>query len=298
MAEYYKGWVKQAAPETIGLTWRTPHKTTGNDLRMSTLQEMDITLDTSRYHICVPIDGSETYRVAGQRYVIKPGQYFILNPGQEVRAEGKMPKAVNGFCLFLSMETLSEAAQDMELNSNQTISSPSREFILKNYHLEENAFGRHLQKLLPQLLYPDNMLMDWEVFYGDLAVQLLQTHCQISQQLKAIPYTGAATKEEIYKRISMVNNYILECYAQPISLDILEKVGLFSKYHVVRLYRLLYGMTPYQHVLQLRIEKAKSLLRKEFSPTEVAYMLSFSDRRAFSKVFKKWVGVAPGNYHP
>lgn len=296
MAEYYKGSVKQAAPEAIGLTWRRPQKAIGDDLRMSTLHEMDITLDTSRYHICIPIDGAEPYRVEGQQYVIKPGQYFILNPGQEVRAEGKMPTEVNGFCLFLSKETLSSAAQGMEFTTDQANGSPSREFIVKNYHLQENPFGRHLLKLLPALLTPRDTLIDWEVFYGDLAMQLLQTHSQIHRQLAAIPYTRVATREEIYRRMGEVHHYISECYAQPISLDTLEKVALFSKYHVVRLYRLLYGMTPYQHILQLRIEKAKSLLQKEFSPTEVAYMLSFSDRRAFSKVFKKWVGVTPGSF--
>jgi AraC-like DNA-binding protein len=46
----------------------------------------------------------------------------------------------------------------------------------------------------------------------------------------------------------------------------------------------------------LRIQRAMELLRQNISPTEAAYLLSFSDRRAFAKVFKKITGVSPAHF--
>ena len=112
-------------------------------------------------------------------------------------------------------------------------------------------------------------------------------------KLQAIPSVRTLTKQEIYRRLSRAHVFILENFAEPVSLGDLEKVAFFSKFHIVRLYRHIYGLTPHQHILRLRIERAKALLRKNHSPTEVALQLSFSGRRAFAKTFKKVVGVSP-----
>ena len=121
-------------------------------------------------------------------------------------------------------------------------------------------------------------------------MNFLKAHRQIGQQLQDIPSVRTITKQEIHRRISLAYAYILENFANPFSLADIEKVAFLSKYYIIRLYRCVYGCTPYQHVLKLRIQKAKELLVKNYSPSEIAFQLSFSDRRAFSKAFKKVVG--------
>lgn len=54
------------------------------------------------------------------------------------------------------------------------------------------------------------------------------------------------------------------------------------------------GMAPYQYHLQLRINRAKELLRgTAFSVKEIAATLGFRDPYHFSKIFKKHAGVSP-----
>jgi len=56
------------------------------------------------------------------------------------------------------------------------------------------------------------------------------------------------------------------------------------------------GMTIYQTYLKLKIDEAKKLIRKNFSFSEIADKLCFDSVSTFTFVFKKHVGMTPGEY--
>ena len=58
-----------------------------------------------------------------------------------------------------------------------------------------------------------------------------------------------------------------------------------------------FGTTPNNYLLNMRIEKAKKLLKHPNAYiTEIAYGCGFSDPKYFSRCFKKFVGVTPSDY--
>lgn len=57
-----------------------------------------------------------------------------------------------------------------------------------------------------------------------------------------------------------------------------------------------FGMTMAKFILFKRIEKAKTLLKENFTVAEVADKTGFSDFNYFGKVFKKEVGLSPSAY--
>ena len=300
MAAHVKGTIKQITTESETLTWSTPKPWYGNEIKYTSLLEIDAELDTSRFHISIPIAGTEPYLVDGKNYSAKVGEYFVFNPTQTAQASGVFKSSVDGYCIFIDEKTMLDVANTNSLSVKELLDSPfeyswqQQEFMVKSFRLNENYFGQYLSRLQERLLtHPNNQFIDWDAFYFELATKFLQTHRQIGLHLNAIPSTNTISKHEIYRRLSLAYSYILDNFANPFSLEDLSKVALFSKYYTLRLYRKIYGLTPYKHVLLLRIDRAKKLLQKNYSPTEVAHQLSFSDRRAFSKVFKKIVGMAP-----
>ena len=70
-----------------------------------------------------------------------------------------------------------------------------------------------------------------------------------------------------------------------------------SESQTIRLFKNLYGITPYAYVLNKKIDFAKKLLTDtSLSVKEVATKLHFSDEYYFSNIFKKKVGVSPLRY--
>jgi AraC family transcriptional regulator len=78
-----------------------------------------------------------------------------------------------------------------------------------------------------------------------------------------------------------------------------EMAGLvhLSPYHFGRLFKQTVGKSPYQFILQLKIDCAKKLIKKNNGPiSEVAYQLNFSDQSHFSNAFRKATGISPRQY--
>jgi AraC-like DNA-binding protein len=58
------------------------------------------------------------------------------------------------------------------------------------------------------------------------------------------------------------------------------------------------GMSPYQYLLHMKIQKAKELLVKgEMTVKEISYKLAFDNPYYFSRLFKKKTGVSPSKWN-
>ena len=76
----------------------------------------------------------------------------------------------------------------------------------------------------------------------------------------------------------------------------LETMG-YSYAHLERVFRSVYGITPLEYVNATRIEKAKMLLaNRKDRIKEVAVLAGFNNPRYFSKVFRRSVGMTPGEF--
>jgi len=82
-----------------------------------------------------------------------------------------------------------------------------------------------------------------------------------------------------------------------IKLSELAAVVHMSEFHFARLFKQTTGISPYRFVLQLKIDQAKLLIKKEKkSCSDIAYLLNFSDQAHFSHVFKKVAGCSPRSF--
>ncbi|GEP43751.1 helix-turn-helix transcriptional regulator [Brevifollis gellanilyticus] len=70
-----------------------------------------------------------------------------------------------------------------------------------------------------------------------------------------------------------------------------------SPEHLRRLCMKELGRSPMQHLTCLRMERARQLLEASHDKLEVvAESVGYANAAIFSRVFKRWVGVAPGEY--
>lgn len=99
------------------------------------------------------------------------------------------------------------------------------------------------------------------------------------------------------EKVQQVRTFLEENFTKQISLDQLEKMFYINKFYLTRIYKETYQQTINQTITQLRITKAKELLRySKLSMTEITTSCGFQDASYFSKVFKKIEGESPQKY--
>jgi AraC-like DNA-binding protein len=86
-------------------------------------------------------------------------------------------------------------------------------------------------------------------------------------------------------------------YADPLDLDELAAAAGVSKYHFLRAFAAVYGLTPAAYLAERRIERAQDLLRAtNLTVTEVCMVVGYSSLGSFSSKFRQLVGVTPSEY--
>lgn len=82
-----------------------------------------------------------------------------------------------------------------------------------------------------------------------------------------------------------------------IAIATLAALAGYSPDHFARLFKQRFGLSPYQYILQRRVERAKALLRdRRHSIAEVAMRCGFASQAHFHTSFKARTGVTPGVY--
>lgn len=63
------------------------------------------------------------------------------------------------------------------------------------------------------------------------------------------------------------------------------------------LFRQIMGVSPHQYFLKMRLEQAQGYLQdSDLSIAQIAQLTGFEDALYFSRLFKKYFGVAPSSY--
>ena len=115
------------------------------------------------------------------------------------------------------------------------------------------------------------------------------------KQLQRIRKTVYSKQEQI-DIAKGVRNYINQNYDTDVNLDVLSHIQYVSKYHMLRLFKKYYGLTPRQYLIDKRIEKAKKHLKNGMSVTETCFAVGFNSLGSFSLLFKTKTSKSPAQY--
>jgi len=98
-------------------------------------------------------------------------------------------------------------------------------------------------------------------------------------------------------RIVKSKIYIDDNLNSDLTVDLISQQAFFSIYHYIRLFKIIYGQTPYQYLKEKRIDAAKQKLTTTDLPVmEICFECGFDSIGSFSTLFKSITGLSPRQY--
>ena len=222
--------------------------------------------------------GKRRLRCKGQDYLTAPGDLLLFNPGDNHACEGRDGLPLDYRCINIGPDVMAKAAREI--------------------------FGAEAPPAFCQPvvfhcdLIPDLRDLHTMILHGETGVKKQERfYFLLEQLLRDYAKTGIPAAEDARRaEVRAVADYLADHCGDPVSLDALGEIAGLSKYHLLRAFTKETGITPYSYLETLRIDRAKSLLKRGISTAEVAQAAGFSDQSHFTNAFKRFIGLTPGQF--
>ncbi|WP_256759707.1 helix-turn-helix domain-containing protein [Cohnella sp. WQ 127256] len=166
----------------------------------------------------------------------------------------------------------------------QTLSYQMNAWILQYPEIARKSIEIHWKDELEDLI--------WQAPNTTAIIQSLkELHSSLFDALDQEPEVEASWTEEL-------KNYLDTRYMDNIALtDVAERFGVNASY-LGRVFKRKFGHSPIDYLIQVRLAKAKQLIREKprLFFKDIAEMVGYNDPFYFSKLFKQWTGQTPREF--
>ena len=236
----------------------------------------------SNFHMIIP-SCPVPLKVDGKNYMLEKDKIFSINPFQDIGGVNIEPISTYT-AIFIDSNFLEEIVETV---CNKAKISFDNKNVAANYNL-----FRLLKVFANESV---NKQMGYEFVLECLGAQLVIYFLRyLKNNLVSDPVEFGRLEE---KGVDRAIEYIRTYYNEGFSLSDIASIANLSPYHFIRVFRAETGKTPFEYLIDVRIEMAKILLRSnEYKVTEVGMKCGFSNPSHFSTTFKKKTGFTPTKY--
>ncbi len=245
------------------------------------------------------LSGSEKYRIGNKIHSLTPGKFLVVNKGKDLDCIIDHKNVAVGICIFLSPVMVQDVHHVLskpceELLNADLLHTQKNEFYENVFSFQSYQLGNLLENVGKKLTGKGkNIVVSDELFYN-LAEQLIISQNEISGHIQKIETVKNSTKQELFRRLFIAKELIDSNPGEKLDINSISRQAALSEFHFIRMFRQVFGFSPYQYQLKKRLNKAKQLLSSNcFTVSEVAVHTGFADVFSLSKAFKKEFGCSP-----
>jgi AraC-like DNA-binding protein len=117
------------------------------------------------------------------------------------------------------------------------------------------------------------------------------------QAIKRLSIHKNTTIEDLLPKLLQARQYVESRFVESFKIhDVAKFIGL-SEFHFTRLYKVAFGITLHQHLIQLRLDNARQLLETSSETiTNIALQTGYSNLSSFIHAFSKRFELSPSQY--
>lgn len=222
-------------------------------------------------------EGAEGLLYRGQNIIIPKRHIVAINPAEVHTGFSGTPNGWRYRMFYFNLNELNKAFEHRSLPIDPIINRPI---------IYDEALFDALLQLHVSLEEPSFQLTK-ESFFTLALEQLFTQYGSAKQEL----FEGVCTRSSYLARDFMHDNFELNP-----SLTELEEVSNCSKFQLIKSFKAVFGVTPHQYLLLVKVINAKKLLSEGARCVDASLACGFYDQSHFTRNFKKAFGISPSNY--
>lgn len=232
------------------------------------------------YTIGVIEKGAQRFFRSGSNHIAGENSIILVNADDVHTGESA---AENGW----SYKAIYPTPEHFALISEDLVGGHSLTPYFKNAVINDNKIANQLRLIFQQIEDGASTLLVETLIYSTL-LSLATKHGRSSD----LPQDIGTNRS----KLQLAKSFIDEHPEVDISLDSLASIAGCSKFHFIRQFGKIFGISPHAYQIQARLIKAKILLKAGVSIANTASDCGFHDQSHFTRHFKKALGATPKRF--
>jgi len=249
------------------------------------------------------VDRCIYYKVGSKEHAVNAGNFLLACKQPDVNAYFESKQAVKSVCIDICPATVAEAftvlsaQQDHDFDNYLAGYFKTPEFYEAVCPVGASPFGNKLNELVAAIAGGNAGQQIDKEWFLDLVERIIFHEYGNYLALNGIRSVRIETRKEIFRRLKTAKQYMDDEFLGIDEISQVAKVCNMSEFHFFRSFRQAFNSTPYQYILNKRLELAKELLQKgQLSITQIAGYCNFPDVFTFSKAFKRQFNNTPSGF--
>ena len=221
-------------------------------------------------------EGAEGLLYRGDNLIIPKRHIVAINPAEVHTGFSGTPDGWRYRMFYFDLKELSRQFENRGLPIDPIINQP----MIDDDYLFDILFQLHLS------LEQSSFELTKESLFI-LALERLFTQYGSAK----IEFNNICCKSSYLARDFIHDNFELTP-----SLTELEQISNCSKFQLIKSFKTIFGVTPHQYLLLVKVNNAKKMLSKGLSSVDVTMACGFYDQSHLTRNFKKAFGISPSKY--
>jgi AraC-like DNA-binding protein len=221
--------------------------------------------------------------------------FLVLNAGHVLTTRGRRDPGTSLLSIYFAPELLTQAFDALAAADREVLLACSPDGSLRLFeHLRDS--DRSFMSVLHYVAHHICAGIDDALWYEEqvsfLLRRLLAHEISLANTVGTMTHMKSWKRRETFARLARVTDLIHSCYDRALTIDELAEAAHWSRFHMMREFKAVHGISPYEYLQRRRTQAAARLLcSTELSVAEIAECTGFHERSTLVRRLRRSRGL-------
>jgi AraC family transcriptional regulator len=240
-------------------------------------------------------NGSYPLCVDGHTLKLEEEVFLVLNAGHVLTTHGRRDPGTCMLSIYFAPEMLAQARNALAPADRELLNACSQDGAWRFFeHLREcdRSFTSVMHYVAHHICAGVDDTAWYEEQVGFLLRRLLAHEISVARTVNDMMHMKSWKRRETFTRLARVADLIHSCYDRPLTIDELADAAHWSRFHMMREFKAVHGISPYEYLQRRRTQTAARLLcSTELSVAQIAERTGFHERSTLVRRLRRSRGV-------